>query len=102
MRVTQDEVAESFLRPLIAKGKTDEVAPKTARCLVIGDDKFRDKPGLVAHGFTLAASDETVSGRCTDRQRRDALRISQSAPAKSAMKTRAPIRIATMLMATWA
>ena len=102
VRVTQDEVAESFLRPLIAKGKTDEVAPKTARCLVIGDGKFRDKPGLVAHGLTLAPSDETVSGRCTDRQRRDALRISQSAPAKSAMKTRAPIRIATMLIATCA
>ena len=102
VRVTQDEVAESFLRPLIAEGKTDEVAPKTARCLVIGDGKFRDKPGLVAHGLTLAASDETVSGRCTDRQRRDALRISQSAPAKSAMKSRAPIRIATMLMATCA
>jgi len=58
VRVTQDKVAESFLRPLIAKGKTDEVAPKTARCLVIGDGKFRDKPGLVAHGLTLAASDE--------------------------------------------
>ena len=58
VRVTQDKLAESFLRPLIAKGKTDEVAPKTARCLVIGDGKFRDKPGLVAHGLTLAASDE--------------------------------------------
>ena len=32
----------------------------------------------------------------------DALRISQSAPAKSAMKSRAPIRIATMLIATCA
>ena len=58
MRVTQHKVAESFLRPLIAKGKTDEVAPKTARCLVIGDDKFRNKPGFVAHSLTLAASDE--------------------------------------------
>ena len=58
VRVTQDEVAESFLRPLVAKGKTDEVAPKTARYLVIGNGKFRDKPGLVAHGLTLAASDE--------------------------------------------
>ena len=102
MRVTQDEVAKSFFGPLIAKGKTDEVAPKTARCLVIGDDKFRDKPGFTGHSPTLAASDETVSARCTDRHRRDALRISQSAPAKSAMKTRAPIKIATMLIATCA
>lgn len=102
MRVTQDEVAESFLRPLVAEGKTDEVTPKTARCLVISDGKFRNKPRFTAHGPTLAASVETVPGKCTDRQRRDALRISQSAPAKSAMKTRAPIRIATMLMATCA
>ena len=79
-----------------------EVAPKTARCLVIGDGKFRNKPGFVAHSLTLAASDETVSGRCADRQRREALRISQSTPAKSAMKTRAPIKIATMLIATCA
>ena len=100
--VTQDKVAESFLRPLIAEGKTDEVAPKTARCLVIGDGKFRNKPGFVAHGLTLAGTDGTMVDRCTVRQRRDALRISQSAPAKSAMKSRAPIRIATMLMATCA
>ena len=83
-------------------GKTDEVAPKTARCLVIGDGKFRNKPGFVAHGLTLAGTDGTMVDRCTVRQRRDALRISQSAPAKSAMKSRAPIRIATMLMATCA
>ena len=102
MRVTQDEVAESFLRPLVAEGKTDEVAPKTARCLVIGDGKFRNKPGFTGHSPTLVVSDETVSGRCADRQRRDALRISQSAPAKSAMKSRAPIKIATMLMTTCA
>ena len=102
MRVTQDEVAESFFGPLVAEGKTNEVAPKTARCLVIGDDKFRDKPGFTGHSLTLAVSDETVSGRYTDRQRREALRISQSAPAKIAMNSRAPIRIATMLMATCA
>ena len=53
-----NEVSKSLFGTLVSQREANEVAPETFGGLVIGDGKFRDKPGLVAHGLTLAASDE--------------------------------------------